>query len=326
MSRPHRARLCFFDKSVTCLRSRPHRAHLCFFFDKSVTCLLSRPHRTHSCFFDKSVTCLRSRHHRAHSCFLISLWWVDWRLDCVMSWPCDMLTGSRIKQTDQTSCMFDSASSQLITRSTHDSVKSSVNSSQGQLMTQSSNQSTCHKVNSWHSQVVNQLITRSTHDSVKSSVNSSQGQLMTQSSRQSTHHKVNSWLSQVVNQLITRSTHDTVKSSVNSSHLNVVVVSCRLLVTAKGEVFVLLHVCLFVCSSTISQQPTGWFKPSFACGRILVPNVSSPLLVVSAPGGRQKDEMKFSLLWESMGNFCILAVLEQYLSNAWTHPHQILFV
>ena len=30
--------------------------------------------------------------------------------------------------------------------------------------------------------------------------------------------------------------------------------------------------------------------------------------------------------WESMGNFCILAVFERYLSNACTHPHQILFV
>jgi len=45
-----------------------------------------------------------------------------------------------------------------------------------------------------------------------------------------------------------------------------------------------------------------------------------------APGGRKKGEMKFSLLWESMGNFCILAVFERCLSNAWTDPDQILFV
>ena len=32
------------------------------------------------------------------------------------------------------------------------------------------------------------------------------------------------------------------------------------------------------------------------------------------------------LLWESMGNFCILAVFERYLSNACTDPHQMLFV
>ena len=33
-----------------------------------------------------------------------------------------------------------------------------------------------------------------------------------------------------------------------------------------------------------------------------------------------------SLLWESMGNFCILAVFERYLSNACTDPHQILLL
>ena len=41
---------------------------------------------------------------------------------------------------------------------------------------------------------------------------------------------------------------------------------------------------------------------------------------------RKKVQMKFSLLWESMGNFSILAVFERYLSNACTDPHQILFV
>ena len=44
---------------------------------------------------------------------------------------------------------------------------------------------------------------------------------------------------------------------------------------------------------------------------------------LAAPGGRKKGQMKFSLLWESMGNFCILAVFERYLSNACTDPHQI---
>jgi len=34
--------------------------------------------------------------------------------------------------------------------------------------------------------------------------------------------------------------------------------------------------------------------------------VFSPL---AAPGGGKKGQIKFSLLWESMGNFCILAVL-----------------
>jgi len=44
------------------------------------------------------------------------------------------------------------------------------------------------------------------------------------------------------------------------------------------------------------------------------------------PAGGKKGEMKFLLLWESTGNFCILAVFERYLSNACTDPHQILFV
>ena len=56
---------------------------------------------------------------------------------------------------------------------------------------------------------------------------------------------------------------------------------------AKGEVFVLLYVCLFV-RSTISRQPAGRFTPNFACGRTLVPDVSSLLLGVSDPGGGQK--------------------------------------
>ena len=83
---------------------------------------------------------------------------------------------------------------------------------------------------------------------------------------------------------------------------------------------------LYAFLSTISRQCAGRFKPSFAWGRILVPNVSSPLLEFSGPRRTEKGGMQFSLLWESMGNFCILAVFERYLNNAWTHPHQILFV
>ena len=45
--------------------------------------------------------------------------------------------------------------------------------------------------------------------------------------------------------------------------------------------------CLFV-RSTISRQPAGRFTPNFACGRTLVPDVSSPLLGVSDPPGGQK--------------------------------------
>ena len=59
------------------------------------------------------------------------------------------------------------------------------------------------------------------------------------------------------------------------------------LVRAKGEVFVLLYVCLFV-RSTISRQPAGRFTPHFACGRSLGRDVSSPLLGFSDPLGGKK--------------------------------------
>ena len=53
----------------------------------------------------------------------------------------------------------------------------------------------------------------------------------------------------------------------------------------KGEVLVLLYVfvVVFFVRSTISRQPTGRFTPKFACGRTLVPDVSSLLLGVSVP-------------------------------------------
>ena len=57
---------------------------------------------------------------------------------------------------------------------------------------------------------------------------------------------------------------------------------------AKGEVFGLLYVCLFVCSSTISRQPAGRFTPKFACRRTLVPDVSSPLLGIGGPRRAEK--------------------------------------
>ena len=71
---------------------------------------------------------------------------------------------------------------------------------------------------------------------------------------------------------------------------------------AKGEVFGLLYVCLFVClfvrSSTISRQPAGRFTPKFACGRTLVPDVSSPLLGV---GGLRRAEKGANEIFVTMG-------------------------
>jgi len=67
---------------------------------------------------------------------------------------------------------------------------------------------------------------------------------------------------------------------------------------AKGEVFGLLFVCLFVCSSTISQQPAGRFTPYFACGRSLGRDVSSPLLGF---GGPQRAEKEANEIFVTMG-------------------------
>ena len=44
----------------------------------------------------------------------------------------------------------------------------------------------------------------------------------------------------------------------------------------------------FARLSTISRQPAGQFTPNFARGRILVPNVSSPLLGVGGPRRAEK--------------------------------------
>jgi len=75
------------------------------------------------------------------------------------------------------------------------------------------------------------------------------------------------------------------------------------LVRAKGEVFVLLYVCLFVCSSTISRQPAGRLTPKFACGRTLVPDVSSPLLGVGGPRRAEKGANEIFVTMGVNGEF-----------------------
>ena len=44
-----------------------------------------------------------------------------------------------------------------------------------------------------------------------------------------------------------------------------------------------------------------------AQGRANIMNGNEVVWGLAAPGGRKKRQMKFSLLWESMGNFSILA-------------------
>jgi len=98
------------------------------------------------------------------------------------------------------------------------------------------------------------------------------------------------------------------------------------LVRAMGEVFVLLYVCFFcfLFGQRFLDNPRAacslhadvlWFWMCLL-----------PFWGLAASGGRKKGQIKFSLLWESMGNFCILAVFERYLNNACTDPHQILFM
>jgi len=61
------------------------------------------------------------------------------------------------------------------------------------------------------------------------------------------------------------------------------------LVRAKGERYLCYCMFLFAFLSTISRQPAGRFTPNFACGRTLVPDVSSPLLGVSGPPGGEGE-------------------------------------
>ena len=89
-------------------------------------------------------------------------------------------------------------------------------------------------------------------------------------------------------------------------------------VRAKGEVFVLLYVffCLFAFLLTISRQPAGRFTPNFACGRTLVPDVSSPLLGVSGPRGAEKGGNETFVTIGVNGEFLHFGGFERYLSNA----------
>ena len=102
--------------------------------------------------------------------------------------------------------------------------------------------------------------------------------------------------------------------------------TCHSLVRAKGEVFVLLlRFCSFFCQRFL-DNPRANSRQILHAGVFWFRMCLLPFWGLAAPGGRKKGEMKFLLLWESMGNFCILAVFERYFSNACTDPHQILFV
>ena len=82
-------------------------------------------------------------------------------------------------------------------------------------------------------------------------------------------------------------------------------VTSHSLVRAKGEVFVLLYVCLFVClfGQRFLSNPRADSRHVLHAGVACVGTCLLPFWALAAPGGRKKRQMKFSLLWESMGNF-----------------------
>jgi len=69
----------------------------------------------------------------------------------------------------------------------------------------------------------------------------------------------------------------------------------------RGISFTLCFFVFFV-RSTFYRQPAGLFKPNFACGRTLVPDVSSPLLGVGG-GGRKKGEIETFVTMGVNGEF-----------------------
>ena len=65
--------------------------------------------------------------------------------------------------------------------------------------------------------------------------------------------------------------------------------------------------------STISRQPTGRFTPNFACGRTLVPGVSSPLLGVSGPRRAEKDGNEIFVTIGANGEFVSVLLTHLFL-------------
>jgi len=105
---------------------------------------------------------------------------------------------------------------------------------------------------------------------------------------------------------------------------------CSFYLAIQGSVWrdIKFAFCLFFSLYGWGYLNAGWCdrREILAQGRANTRDGNKVVWGLAAPGGRKKRQMKFSLLWESIGNFCILAVFERYLSNACTDPHQILFV
>ena len=93
-----------------------------------------------------------------------------------------------------------------------------------------------------------------------------------------------------------------------------------LLLPAKVEVFVLLYF-FFVCSLFVNDFSTtrGPIQAKFCIQAYSGSGyVFSPFGGWRPPAGGKRGKWNFRYY----GNFCILAVFERYLNNAWTDPHQ----
>ena len=83
----------------------------------------------------------------------------------------------------------------------------------------------------------------------------------------------------------------------------------------------------FLFGQRFLKNPRADSRQILRAGVLLFRMCLLPFRGLAAPGGGQKKgEMKFSLLYESLGNFCILVVFQRYLGKLWTDPHQILYV
>ena len=94
---------------------------------------------------------------------------------------------------------------------------------------------------------------------------------------------------------------------------------------AFGVILSLLFVFCFFCLYGWGCLNAGWCdrREILAQGRANIMDGNEVVWGLAASGGRKKRQMKFSLLWESMGIFLHFG---GYLSNACTDAHQILFV
>jgi len=107
-----------------------------------------------------------------------------------------------------------------------------------------------------------------------------------------------------------------------------VIVTRHSLVRAKGEVFVLLYVCfssVFLFGQRFLDNPRADAFQSLHVGLLWFRMCLLLFWGLAPPPPGERGNEIFVTIGVNR-EFCILVVFEQYLSNAWTDPHQILYV